>query len=104
MNLNLTRREAIAAFAAATTQAASRLPANQNVKWAVSAALWGQGRRVHLGLYRSRGEGGSLRTQAGDAGRVLAGAGCSAGGAEGDRHPPNGRHAGETGHTGRGGL
>ena len=48
MNLNLTRREAIAAFAAATTQAASRLPANQNVKWAVSAALWGHFKRVPL--------------------------------------------------------
>lgn len=44
----LTRREAIAAFAAATTQAATRLPANQNVKWACSAALWGHFKRVPL--------------------------------------------------------
>ena len=48
MMTNLTRREAIAALAAATTQAATRLPANQNVKWAVSAALWGHFKRVPL--------------------------------------------------------
>ena len=44
----LTRREAIAAFAAATAQAATRLPANQNIKWACSAALWGHFKRVPL--------------------------------------------------------
>ncbi len=37
----LTRRQALAALAATLASAADRLPANLNVKWAVTLALWG---------------------------------------------------------------
>lgn len=36
----MTRRLFLASLAASLTQAASRLPANRNIKWAVSAGLW----------------------------------------------------------------
>ena len=45
----MTRRQAIAIIAASAARAASaagRLPANENVKWAVSLALWGHFRQV----------------------------------------------------------
>lgn len=42
------RREFIAALSASLSSAASRLPANQNVKWAVSAALWNYFKPVAL--------------------------------------------------------
>jgi inosose dehydratase len=41
MTHTLTRRQALAALAATFAQAADRLPANLNVKWAVTLALWG---------------------------------------------------------------
>ncbi len=44
----LTRRQAIAAFAATATHAATKMPANKNLKWACSAALWGHFKRVPL--------------------------------------------------------
>lgn len=37
----MTRRQALAALAATLARAADRLPANLNVKWAVTLALWG---------------------------------------------------------------
>jgi inosose dehydratase len=36
----MTRREVLSLFAAATARAAGRLPANQNMKWALSLNLW----------------------------------------------------------------
>ncbi len=36
----MNRRELLAGFAATLARAANRLPANKNVKWAVSAGLW----------------------------------------------------------------
>ena len=42
----MTRRTAVALFAAALTRAASRLPANKNVRWALGANLWNSFPRV----------------------------------------------------------
>jgi hypothetical protein len=36
----VTRRTALALFAAALARAADRLPANKNVKWALGSNLW----------------------------------------------------------------
>jgi inosose dehydratase len=42
----MTRRQLLAGLAASLARGASRLPANQNVKWAVSLALWGHFKQV----------------------------------------------------------
>ena len=44
----MNRRLFLASLSATLTAAAERLPANQNVKWALSAALWSHFRRVPL--------------------------------------------------------
>ena len=44
--MTLNRREALAVLGASLAGAANRLPANRNVKWAVSAALWNHFRQV----------------------------------------------------------
>ena len=44
--LTLSRRTALALFAAALTRAASRLPVNKNVRWALGANLWNSFPRV----------------------------------------------------------
>ncbi len=42
----MTRRNAIALFAATLSRAAGRLPANKNVRWALGANLWNSFPRV----------------------------------------------------------
>jgi sugar phosphate isomerase/epimerase len=46
MNLAMSRREALALMAAAAARAASRLPANKNVKWGLGSNLWNYFPRV----------------------------------------------------------
>src|SRR5258705_7877701 len=42
----MTRRTALATFAAALARAATKLPANKNVRWALGANLWNSFPRV----------------------------------------------------------
>src|SRR6476661_5071903 len=43
---SMTRRQALAALAASFASAATSIPANRNVKWAVSANLWTHFKKV----------------------------------------------------------
>src|SRR5215475_14121087 len=45
-SFSMTRRTALAIFATALSRAASRLPANKNVRWALGANLWNSFPRV----------------------------------------------------------
>src|SRR5258708_5433704 len=47
-NLKMNRRAFLAALSATLASAATKLPANKNVKWACSAALWGHFQKVPL--------------------------------------------------------
>jgi hypothetical protein len=44
----MNRRAFLASLSASLAAAANKLPANKNVKWALSAALWGHFRHVPL--------------------------------------------------------
>src|SRR5579884_2716007 len=44
--IHVTRRQCVAAFAAALMRAATRLPANRRVKWALGSNLWNYFPRV----------------------------------------------------------
>jgi inosose dehydratase len=48
MDLNMNRRAFLASLSASFAMAATRLPANKNVKWAVSAGLWSHFRKVQF--------------------------------------------------------
>src|SRR5690349_14849575 len=45
-SLTMTRRTALAVFATALSRAATQLPANRNVRWALGANLWNSFPRV----------------------------------------------------------